>query len=190
MLSNIAVTRVPSLPFVLATLLETESIHSTAIPIHDPKKVRFVLDPEANLAESASTLGSALNSLASQNGWEWEGVVGHMPSSEFMAKALTEENGLYLYCGHGGGEKAYSRSQVEELMTERDDGVRGCRPSVVLMGCSSGKLQSVNFPKENPTGHVPIMHYEPEGIALSYLYAGSPCVVGNLWDVTDRDIDR
>ena len=190
MLSNIAVTRVPSLPFVLATLLETESIHSTAIPIHDPKKVRFVLDPEANLAESASTLGSALNSLASQNGWEWEGVVGQMPSSEFMAKALTEENGLYLYCGHGGGEKAYSRSQVEELMTERDDGVRGCRPSVVLMGCSSGKLQSVNFPKENPTGHVPIMHYEPEGIALSYLNAGSPCVVGNLWDVTDRDIDR
>lgn len=25
---------------------------------------------------------------------------------------------------------------------------------------------------------------------MSYLLAGSLCVVGNLWDVTDRDIDR
>ena len=58
------------------------------------------------------------------------------------------------------------------------------------MGCSSGKLQSVNTPKENSSGYDYTMHYEPEGIALSYLYAGAPCVVGNLWDVTDRDIDR
>ena len=34
------------------------------------------------------------------------------------------------------------------------------------------------------------IYYEPEGIALSYILAGAPCVVGNLWDVTDRDIDR
>ena len=27
-------------------------------------------------------------------------------------------------------------------------------------------------------------------MALSYLGAGSPAIVGNLWDVTDRDIDR
>lgn len=27
-------------------------------------------------------------------------------------------------------------------------------------------------------------------MALSYLGAGSAAVVGNLWDVTDRDIDR
>ena len=27
------------------------------------------------------------------------------------------------------------------------------------------------------------MYFEPEGIALSYLQAGTPCVVGNLWDI-------
>jgi separase len=75
-------------------------------------------------------------------------------------------------------------------MVSRDDGARGCRPPVVLMGCSSGKLQSVNCPKDNASGQVYSIHYEPEGIALSYLIAGAPCVVGNLWDVTDRDIDR
>jgi separase len=29
-----------------------------------------------------------------------------------------------------------------------------------------------------------------EGSAFAYLVAGCPAVVGNLWDVTDGDIDR
>jgi len=57
------------------------------------------------------------------------------------------------------------------------------------MGCSSGKLKSPNTPRENSTGHISPTFYEPEGIALSYIFAGAPCVVGTLWDVTDRDID-
>lgn len=191
MLSNMAITRVPSLPFVLATLLERQNCpqSTTTSPTVDPRNVKYVVDPESNLSESASTLAPALTSLASRNGWKWEGVVGEMPSTEFMSAALAEENGLYLYCGHGGGEKSFSRSQIEELMTS-DDGIRGCRTPIVLMGCSSGKLRSVNMPKEYSSEHELIMHYEPEGIALSYLYAGAPCVVANLWDVTDRDIDR
>lgn len=44
------------------------------------------------------------------------------------------------------------------------------------MGCSSGLLQR--------TGQ-----YEPYGVPISYLITGSPCIVANLWDVTDRDID-
>lgn len=32
--------------------------------------------------------------------------------------------------------------------------------------------------------------HEPAGMALSYLIGGAPSVVGNLWDVTDRDLDR
>ena len=75
-------------------------------------------------------------------------------------------------------------------MNIRKDGIRGCRAPVVLMGCSSGKLQSVNTSKSTSSSSYYTMHYEPEGIALSYLLAGAPCVVGNLWDVTDRDIDR
>ena len=189
MLSDIAITRVPSLPFLIATLLETESKYSASVPLVDPRNVAYVVDPESNLSESASTLGPALTLMASKNSWIWEGVVGEIPSTEFISDALARENGLYLYCGHGGGEKSYSRTQVEEFMT-RDDGIRGCRTPVILMGCSSGKLQSVNTPKEYSSEHDFTMHYEPDGIALSYLYAGSPCVVGNLWDVTDRDIDR
>ncbi|KAJ9615829.1 separin protein [Cladophialophora chaetospira] len=32
--------------------------------------------------------------------------------------------------------------------------------------------------------------FEPSGMPLSYLSGGSPAIVGTLWDVTDRDIDR
>jgi Peptidase family C50 len=45
------------------------------------------------------------------------------------------------------------------------------------MGCSSGRLKSTGC-------------FEPAGIVSGYLTAGSPAVVANLWDVTDRDIDR
>ena len=57
----------------------------------------------------------------------------------------------------------------------------------------SSDVGAVGFcwgPKENPSSQAHPIYYEPEGIALSYLVAGAPCVVGNLWDVTDRDIDR
>jgi hypothetical protein len=191
MLSNIAITRVPCLSFVLAILVENEFIDSIATPpVVDPTKVKYVIDPESNLSDTASTLSSALDSMASKNHWKWEGVVGKLPPVEFVSEALQQENGLYLYCGHGGGEKVFSGSQLDALRKGRDDGIRGCRSSVILMGCSSGKLQSVNTPKVNPSAYGFTMHYEPEGIALSYLYAGAPCVIGNLWDVTDRDIDR
>ena len=32
--------------------------------------------------------------------------------------------------------------------------------------------------------------YTPHGTHLSYLSAGSPVIVANLWEVTDKDIDR
>ena len=45
------------------------------------------------------------------------------------------------------------------------------------MGCSSGSL-SLNG------------CYTPQGAPLSYLLAGSPVIIANLWEVTDKDIDR
>jgi separase len=45
------------------------------------------------------------------------------------------------------------------------------------MGCSSGTLHCKGA-------------YAPQGAPLSYLFAGSPSVIANLWDVSDKDIDR
>jgi separase len=45
------------------------------------------------------------------------------------------------------------------------------------MGCSSGRLRDGGA-------------YEAGGAIWGYLLAGCPAAVANLWDVTDRDIDR
>ena len=63
-------------------------------------------------------------------------------------------------------------------------------PRAHLMGCSSGRLESVNRRDTKLLDCLLPMYYEPEGVAQSYIAAGAPCVVGNLWDVTDRDIDK
>ncbi|KAL0191363.1 hypothetical protein M9458_014061, partial [Cirrhinus mrigala] len=51
------------------------------------------------------------------------------------------------------------------------------RAVALLFGCSSAALSVLG-------------HQEGTGIILSYLTAGCPLVLGNLWDVTDRDLDR
>ena len=52
----------------------------------------------------------------------------------------------------------------------------GCA-AAFLFGCSSVHLTENGI-------------YEPSGMLTSYLTAGSPAVVGMLWDVTDKDCDR
>ncbi|CAJ0651864.1 422_t:CDS:10, partial [Entrophospora sp. SA101] len=47
----------------------------------------------------------------------------------------------------------------------------------LLMGCSSGTLKLEG-------------EFDPFGSSLNYLIAGCPALVANLWDVTDKDIDR
>lgn len=50
-------------------------------------------------------------------------------------------------------------------------------PAALLWGCSSGRLGVLGV-------------HDPSGMALSYMIAGAPFVLANLWDVTDKDIDR
>ena len=47
----------------------------------------------------------------------------------------------------------------------------------MLWGCSSGALSRNGV-------------HDPVGTSISYLLGGAPFVIGNLWDVTDRDIDK
>jgi separase len=72
-----------------------------------------------------------------------------MPSdSEFIEKL--EKSNLFVYFGHGGGEKLIAQYQLAKLSK---------LPVVLLFGCSSGYLK--------PDGE-----FDPSGIALEYLQAG------------------
>merc|ERR1712238_407578 len=192
-----SICRIPSLPFAIASLIKAKEVNDNSIPQIDPRNTSYVVDPESNLPETQKKIVPFLESLSEGEGWSWRGVVNNYPKEEFMNSILKKSNGLFLYSGHGGGERFYSRSQIERLMTDENytnNEINGlstqlCQSTLVLMGCSSGKLSSINAPKNSCSLNSSIQ-YEPDGIALSYLCAGSPCVVSNLWDVTDRDIDR
>ena len=85
-----------------------------------------------------------------------------------ISRAKHESKDSFIYCGHGGGEAicdAYRIRKFKKL------------PAALLWGCSSGRLTVRGV-------------HDPSGIALSYLYGGARFVVGNLWDVTDKDLDK
>ena len=140
---------------------------------------------------------SALKSFSEEQGCNWTGVVGERPSTSFMDSPLTQEVGVFIYCGHGRGESCFSRSQVDNLTCPVSRFVDAspvkvcpCRAAVVFVGCSSGRLRSVNRKKSGASRISLSLFYEPEGISLTYLCAGAPFVVGNLWYVTHKDIER
>ncbi|CAM9665021.1 unnamed protein product, partial [Laminaria digitata] len=125
----------------------------------------YVVDPEANLPHTRKQLGPVFEKMGRRLGWS--GVQGTAPTEEKMAHVLQNVD-MFAYCGHGAGELLVGREAVA--------GFKRCAVAV-LMGCSSGRLKGYG-------------DFEPLGMVSSYLAAGSPAVVANLWDVTDRDIDR
>lgn len=125
----------------------------------------YVLDPEANLPHTRKQLRPVFQELGRRLGWS--GVQGEAPTEDAMAQTL-EEVDIFAYCGHGAGELLVGRDAVA--------GLTECAVAI-LMGCSSGRLKGYG-------------DFEPMGMATSYLAGGSPAVVANLWDVTDKDIDR
>lgn len=182
------VCRLPSLPFAIASR-HIRAMDRKDSPIYysiDPSITKYVIDPESNLTNTRQRISSVLNSVVERNGWKWEGCVGQTPSKAFIQDVLQQAEGLYLYFGHGAGERFFSRADIEDCTN--DSSMSWQCSALVLMGCSSGELATVNGPYGALSGN-PI-HFEPEGVALSYLCAGAPCVVANLWDVTDHDIDR
>ncbi|KAK9370996.1 peptidase family C50-domain-containing protein [Lipomyces kononenkoae] len=128
----------------------------------DVGKGAYILNPSTDLLNTQNQFQSQLESLDG-----WSGIIARAPS-ETEFKSYLNLNDLVLYFGHGGGEQYIRPSQIKNL--DR------CA-ATFLLGCSSGALhKSGNF--------------EPWGTPMNYLIAGCPLLVANLWDVTDKDIDK
>ena len=95
-----------------------------------------------------------------------EGQLRHLPwQSLFSVRLLAKHNCMCV------GTTLTSAVPAEQTT-----------PAAILMGCSTGYLRVTRI---DARGALSALH----GPAFKFLAAGSPCVVGNLWDVTDRDID-
>jgi separase len=79
-----------------------------------------------------------------------------------------KESKNYIYMDHGAGDKYLSQNDIFQI---KKCGV------VILMGCSSALL--------NDYGEM-----DTYGTVFNYLLVDCQIVVGNLWEVTDGDIDR
>ncbi|KAG4399168.1 hypothetical protein GLYMA_08G184200v4 [Glycine max] len=166
-LRNQEVYRMPSVSCISA-VLHKDSNHKEQVgrnlgpfPLIDPLDAFYLLNPDGDLG---GTQIEFENYFRDQN---LEGKAGLRPTIKELASAL-ESHDLFIYFGHGSGGQYIPRHEIQKLDK--------CA-ATLLMGCSSGSL---TLPGQ----------YAPQGIPLSYLLAGSPAIVGNLWEVTDKDIDR
>ncbi|KAJ1813053.1 separin protein, partial [Coemansia sp. RSA 2599] len=126
------------------------------------QRVFYVLNPEGDLHRTQTNFADYLEA---QPGWQ--GVVGRRPMNYECEHGLSSSD-IFMYFGHGGAENYISRSQIRSLS----------RCSVALLfGCSSGRLKLAG-------------EYDAMGTATDYMVGGCPALVGNLWDVGDKDIDR
>ncbi|KAI1822662.1 peptidase family C50-domain-containing protein [Xylaria intraflava] len=124
----------------------------------------YILNPSADLTNTQATFGEALSSLPPS----WNNIEARAPTEAEFESALTDRDVL-LYFGHGSGAQYIRGRTIRQL--------EKCRAVALLMGCSSASLTHVG-------------QFEPYGPVRGYMLAGAPAVVGTLWDVTDRDIDR
>ena len=127
------------------------------------RRTFYLLNPGGDLVRSQERFEPWLKGRSSSG---WSGIVGREPIVDELPKAL-ERSDLMLYFGHSGAEQYIRQAKIREL--ER------CAVTM-LWGCSSAILRNNG-------------DFDRTGTPLNYMCAGSPAMVGNLWDTTDRELD-
>ncbi|KAF8411822.1 hypothetical protein HHK36_004381 [Tetracentron sinense] len=172
------VYRMPSVGSISATLIRnchTQGISgriAAAFPSIDPLDAFYLLNPSGDLG------GTQVEFEDWFRDQKFEGKAGTAPTTEELAVALKNHD-LFLYFGHGSAAVvavANFTPSTQYLPGHEIQKLETCA-ATLLMGCSSGSLSLMGC-------------YTPQGAPLSYLLAGSPVIVANLWEVTDKDIDR
>jgi separase len=124
----------------------------------------FIVNPGGDLQKTEDRFGECLKGL--QNDFKWTGTAGVKPTEDQFKDAL--ESNLFFYVGHGAGTSYIRETTIKNLSR--------IAPSL-LLGCSSAALKDNHF-------------LDPSGTVFSYMIGGCPMILGNLWDVTDKDIDK
>jgi len=169
----------------------------------DPTKGYYILNPSKDLGKTEERFRDWAKDMKKAG---WGGVIGEAISEQQFIDALETQDlvvyvppaaahrfstlilRMYRYFGHGGGEQ-YARShKIRSLRT--------CA-ATMLWGCSSGALREMGDFDRTGTPYnymlagwcVCVAFGEVQRLYLTFV-SYSPTLVANLWDVTDKDIDR
>ncbi|KAG1823730.1 peptidase family C50-domain-containing protein [Suillus subaureus] len=163
-----SVSRIPNVSFLLDRVRLASAKNRSGGVVDrtsvDPRKTFFVLNPSGDLKGTEGRFKPWLEQMRSVG---WEGVIGRPPSEQQFLDALARKD-LVVYFGHGGGEQYVRSHKIRHLPR--------CA-ATMLWGCSSGLLKEMG-------------DFDRVGTPFNYMLAGCPLLVANLWDVTDRDIDK
>ncbi|KAH7313401.1 peptidase family C50-domain-containing protein [Stachybotrys elegans] len=164
-LQGLAVSRVPSLECLrqLIVNMKVPDGQSPAGHYVSPGSGTYILNPSSDLKNTQAFFQPTFRTLKS-----WTSIINRAPEEAEFEQALTESD-IVLYFGHGSGAQYVRGKTIRRL--------EKCQPATFLMGCSSAALTAAG-------------DFECYGPVWNYMMAGCPAVVGTLWDVTDRDIDR
>lgn len=166
-MQKLAVSRMPSVSCIRDRILAQEESTAPDSPeghFISRSSGSYILNPSGDLKHTESTFTDLLSSLSLPS---TRTITNRIPTEAEFQTLLTESSYL-LYFGHGSGVQYIRPKTLRRLE----------KPAVaLLMGCSSGALTECG-------------EFEPYGTAMDYIIAGSPAIVANLWDVTDRDCDR
>lgn len=161
-LKSISISRVPSIK-MLDELLTKHSELSPCVNVSE--NLSFVLNPGNDLGRTETVFGSEFIAMASRT--NSKAFIGKPPTVDEFFHSVADSN-LFVYVGHSGGEQYVKLKDLRKC--------NHLAPSL-LLGCSSAHLKYCGT-------------FESSGTIYSYLLGGSPMVVGNLWDVTDKDTDK
>lgn len=164
-LKNKSVSRMPSVGQLLHLL---ESHKDLQYPKSSTNEIFYLVNPGKDLQKTQAEFGPILENMENASG-----LCGKNPEESYMVDLLYRSK-LFLYLGHGGGEQ-YARASTMMKIHAEDTLKR--LPPALLMGCSSGSFHQ--------NGQL-----EPTSNIYNWLSCGSPLVVSNLWDITDKDIDK
>jgi len=138
-----------------------DSLSSVSSP--QTSRMTYILNPGADCPGTEKSILPYLKS------WT-HGYCGHVLSDSEFSSTVSGSK-IFLFSGHGGGEKHWSGSSIQRLRVSE-----ACGGTALLMGCSSAK----------PYGD----YSAPFCTPFHYLIGGYRLVVGTLWDVLGREMDR
>jgi separase len=158
------VSRMPSLSCVESRLdkMRMQKADTSTLSI-SASNGAYILNPSSDLTSTQSTFAGPFSiSLPT-----FSSIIDRVPTESEFESFLCEKE-LFLYFGHGSGAQYIRGRNIKRL--------KQCAVTF-LMGCSSGRM-------------IECGEFEPYGVPWNYMHASAPAVVGTLWDVTDKDIDR